>query len=142
MDLPRSFSATYNGLVCSFWESGRGTRSGTRAMVSQTTTQAAFFAGGEVEGAHRPDGHRGSHQENENSLGSCNAAARRIWLNLELAKKPPVCLEYILVHEMVHFLECRHNKRFLALMDQFMPTWRLVRNELNRAPLAYENWRY
>ena len=44
--------------------------------------------------------------------GTCNAAARRIWLNLELARKPPSCLEYIAVHEMVHFLERRHNDRF------------------------------
>ena len=74
--------------------------------------------------------------------GSCNAAARRIWLNLELVKKPAPCLEYVLVHEMVHFLERRHNKRFRELMDTLMPTWRLYREELNRAPLAHEEWRY
>jgi hypothetical protein len=61
--------------------------------------------------------------------------ARRIWLNLELAKKHPVCLEYILVHEMVHLLERRHNDRFRELMDRLMPQWRLYRDELNRAPL-------
>lgn len=74
--------------------------------------------------------------------GSCNAAARRVWLNLELAKKPPVCLEYILVHEMVHFLERHHNDRFRDLMDTVMPNWRLHRDELNRAPLAHEEWGY
>ena len=74
--------------------------------------------------------------------GSCNAEARRIWLNLELAKKPASCLEYILVHEMVHFLERDHNDRFRELMDRFMPQWRLHRDELNRAPLAHEDWRY
>jgi hypothetical protein len=74
--------------------------------------------------------------------GSCNAPARRIWVNLELAKKPPGCLEYILVHEMVHFLERRHNDRFKALMDRFMPHWRLHRDELNHFPLAHEEWRY
>jgi predicted metal-dependent hydrolase len=74
--------------------------------------------------------------------GSCNAAARRIWLNLELVKKPAPCLEYVLVHEMVHLLERRHNQRFHELMDTFMPTWRLYREELNRAPLAHEQWRY
>jgi predicted metal-dependent hydrolase len=74
--------------------------------------------------------------------GSCNAAARRIWLNLELAKKPPSCLEYILVHEMVHFRERHHNERFRALMDELMPTWRSIREELNRAPLAHEEWQY
>jgi len=74
--------------------------------------------------------------------GSCNAAARRILLNLELAKKPTACLEYILVHEMVHFLERHHTDRFRELMDTFMPSWRQHRDELNRAPLAHEDWRY
>lgn len=74
--------------------------------------------------------------------GSCNASARRIWLNLELAKKAPTCLEYILVHEMLHLLERRHSERFRELMDTLMPTWRLAREELNRAPLAHEEWQY
>lgn len=74
--------------------------------------------------------------------GTCNIEARRVWLNLELAKKPSVCLEYILVHEMVHFLERHHNERFRDYMDQFMPQWRLHREELNRAPLAHEDWAY
>lgn len=74
--------------------------------------------------------------------GSCNCRARRIWLNLELAKKSPQCLEYVLVHEMVHLLERYHNDRFKALMDQFMPQWRLYRDELNQAPLGHEQWVY
>ena len=74
--------------------------------------------------------------------GSCNAAAGRIWLNLELIKKPVQCLEYILVHEMVHLHERHHNDRFVEMMDRLMPTWRLRRKELNRAPLAHEEWRY
>lgn len=74
--------------------------------------------------------------------GACNIEAKRIWLNLELAKKPPACLEYILVHELVHLLERRHNDRFRAYMDAFMPQWRLHREELNRAPLAHEDWEY
>ena len=74
--------------------------------------------------------------------GSSNADAGRIWLNLDLARKPAICVEYILVHEMVHFLERRHNERFLDLMDRLMPQWRLHREELNRAPLAHEDWRY
>lgn len=73
---------------------------------------------------------------------TCNIAARRIWLNLELAKKPAACLEYILVHEMVHLLERHHNDRFRELMDRLMPQWRLYRDELNRSPLAYEDWKY
>jgi predicted metal-dependent hydrolase len=74
--------------------------------------------------------------------GACNIEERRIWLNLELAKKPPACLEYILVHEMVHLLERHHNDRFRAYMDEFLPQWRLHREELNRAPLAHEDWEY
>jgi predicted metal-dependent hydrolase len=74
--------------------------------------------------------------------GTCNIDARRVWLNLELAKKPRSCLEYILVHEMVHLLERQHNDRFTEYMDRAMPTWRLHREELNRAPLAHENWSY
>jgi len=72
--------------------------------------------------------------------GTCNVEARRIWLNLELVKKPVHCLEYILVHELVHLLERNHNDRFTALMDQFMPLWSQYRNELNRAPLEYGEW--
>ena len=74
--------------------------------------------------------------------GSCNVEAKRIWLNLELAKKPESCLVYILAHEMVHLLEREHNDRFHALMDRFLPQWRTYRDQLNRAPLAYEDWEY
>ena len=74
--------------------------------------------------------------------GSCNIEAGRIWLNLELIKKPTSCLAYVLVHEMVHLIERSHNARFQALMDRFMPQWRLYRDELNRAPLAHADWRY
>lgn len=56
--------------------------------------------------------------------GSCNIRCKRIWLNLELIKRPPQCLEYVLVHELVHLLERYHNKRFYGFMDQFMPDWR------------------
>jgi predicted metal-dependent hydrolase len=73
--------------------------------------------------------------------GSCNAEAQRIWLNLELAKKPVRCLEYTVVHEMAHFLERQHNDRFISLLDQYLPHWRLHRQELNSAPLAHETWR-
>ncbi|MBY6212362.1 M48 family metallopeptidase [Microbulbifer agarilyticus] len=74
--------------------------------------------------------------------GSCNATARRIWLNLELAQKPPECLEYILVHELVHLLERHHNDRFKLLMDKYLPDWRERRELLNRSPLANASWRY
>lgn len=56
--------------------------------------------------------------------GSCNVIAKRIWLNLNLIKKPLICLEYVLVHEMVHLLEANHSKRFYAHMERFMPQWR------------------
>ncbi len=74
--------------------------------------------------------------------GTCNIQARRIWLNLELIKKPVICLEYVVVHEMVHLLERKHNDRFAALMDQTMPQWRLHRAELNREPLGHVEWEY
>lgn len=74
--------------------------------------------------------------------GTCNSGAKRIWLNLELAKKPLVCLEYIVVHEMVHLLERSHNQRFVALMDQYLPHWRDLKDELNRLPVAHLDWGY
>jgi len=74
--------------------------------------------------------------------GTCNPDAKRIWLNLELAKKPIECLEYIIVHEMVHLLERSHNKRFISLMDVYLPKWQLYRDELNRLPVKYETWQY
>lgn len=74
--------------------------------------------------------------------GTCNIQARRIWINLELAKKSPRCLEYIVVHEMVHLLERLHNARFRSLMDQFLPQWQFLRDELNREPLGHEDWDY
>lgn len=74
--------------------------------------------------------------------GSCNPNTRRIWLNLELAKTPVQCLDYIIVHELVHLLERKHNDRFRSLMDTFMPQWRLHRDELNRVPLGHEHWCY
>ena len=72
--------------------------------------------------------------------GSCNVEARRIWVNLELAKKSDACLELVLLHEMVHLLERRHCERFREHMDRLMPQWRLYRDQLNRAPLAHEEW--
>lgn len=74
--------------------------------------------------------------------GSCNPHLGRIWLNLELAKKPPECLEYILVHELVHLVERHHNERFKSYMDTLMPDWRERRSLLNSSPLAHTEWRY
>lgn len=74
--------------------------------------------------------------------GSCNANARRIWLNLELVKKPPECLEYLIVHELTHLLVRHHDDRFHALMDKHLPRWQAIRKTLNAAPLAHEVWEY
>ncbi len=74
--------------------------------------------------------------------GSCNPSHKRIWLNLELIKKPINCLEYVVVHEIVHFLERTHNGNFISHMDRIMPPWRAFRDELNQAPLAHEHWKY
>ena len=72
--------------------------------------------------------------------GSCNPVSRRIWFNLELAKKPVQCLEYIVVHELVHLLERHHNERFAALVEKHVPQWRHYREMLKKAPLGHEEW--
>ena len=74
--------------------------------------------------------------------GTCNIEAKRIWLNLELAKKPLECLEYIVVHELVHLLERSNNDRFVRFMNEFMPKWRFHRDELNRLPFRHTDWKY
>jgi predicted metal-dependent hydrolase len=74
--------------------------------------------------------------------GSCNAQARRIWLNRELAKKPPECLEYLVVHELLHLLVRHHDERFFALLEQHLPKWRTTRKLLNAAPLGHAQWDY
>jgi predicted metal-dependent hydrolase len=74
--------------------------------------------------------------------GTCNIEKRRIWINLELAKKSESCLELIVAHEIVHLLERHHNERFMELLNKFLPKWRLYRAELNRAPLGHADWDY
>jgi len=81
-------------------------------------------------------------QRMKTKWGSCNARVGTFRLNTDLAKKPPECLEYLVVHEMAHLLEPTHNRRFVALMDQFMPNWQLCRAELNRLPVRHEDWVY
>ena len=73
--------------------------------------------------------------------GTCRHERRHIWLNLELAHKSPQCLEYIVVHEMVHLLERNHTGRFFDLMTAFMPHWQAQREELNGAPLGHQEWK-
>ncbi|MGW8535781.1 M48 family metallopeptidase [Rhodococcus qingshengii] len=72
--------------------------------------------------------------------GSCNRETGHIWFNIELAKKDPKCLEYIIVHEMTHYFERHHGARFTALMDRYMSDWHERRGDLNRSPLGHESW--
>lgn len=72
--------------------------------------------------------------------GSCNRETRHIWFNVELTKKHPDCLEYIVVHEMTHYLERNHGERFTKLMDGYLPDWRGRREQLNQSPLGHEEW--
>jgi len=81
-------------------------------------------------------------QRMKTKWGSCSPVTSGIRLNTELAKKPRECLEYIVVHEMVHLLEPTHNSRFVASMDQFMPKWQFYREVLNRLPVHHERWKY
>lgn len=74
--------------------------------------------------------------------GACNHDDRRVWLNSELAKKPIGCIEYIVVHELVHLIEPTHSRRFVELMDRFLPDWRSRRAQLSSSPLANETWTY
>lgn len=74
--------------------------------------------------------------------GTCNPNAGRIWLNLELAKKPLECIEYIVVHELIHLIEPSHNKRFITLLDEHLPKWKFYRDELNRLPISHSGWKY
>lgn len=74
--------------------------------------------------------------------GTCNIKSKRIWLNLELAKKPDHCLEYVLVHEMIHILERHHTEKFRAYMTKFVPKWELYKDELNGQILSHEKWEY
>jgi predicted metal-dependent hydrolase len=81
-------------------------------------------------------------QQMKTKWGSCNPRNCSIRLNTELAKKPRDCLEYIVVHEMAHLLEPTHNRRFIGLMDRFMPNWRHRRDQLNQLPVRHEEWEY
>jgi len=81
-------------------------------------------------------------QRMKTKWGSCNARSRNIRLNTDLAKKPRECLEYIIVHELIHLRERHHNDNFTALVNRFLPQWKLRRDDLNAAPLAHVRWNY
>lgn len=72
--------------------------------------------------------------------GSSNPDRRTVRLNTELARKHPECLEYVVLHELSHFVSRRHDKRFIALLDEHLPHWRTIRDTLNTGPLAHEVW--
>ena len=105
-----------------------------KAVVPAVVVRWSAVLGVEIAGFHV--------QQMKTKWGSCTHRAGTIRLNTELAKKPKECLEYIVVHEMTHLLEPTHNARFLALMDQFMPNWRLRRDHLNLLPVRHEEWAY
>ncbi len=73
--------------------------------------------------------------------GSCNHRTKRIWLNLELAKKPISCIEYVLVHEIIHLVEKKHNNDFVFLLEKYFPKWKIEKENLNKFILSYENWK-
>lgn len=81
-------------------------------------------------------------QKMKTRWGSCNPQKRNIRLNLELAKKPEICLEYIFLHEIIHFFEPTHGTNFVKLMDENMFNWRLIRKQLNDEPLSHSDWKY
>lgn len=81
-------------------------------------------------------------QQMKTRWGSCNSCKHTIRLNTELAKKPLECLEYLVVHEMIHIIEPTHNEHFHALLNHHMPDWNLRRQALNRLPLKHEQWQY
>ena len=79
-------------------------------------------------------------QRMKTKWGSCTPQTKIIRLNLELTKKPHECLEYIVVHELLHLIEPSHNSRFVSLLEQHLPRWKFYRDELNRLPVKHEEW--
>ncbi|MCB9169979.1 MAG: M48 family metallopeptidase [Flavobacteriales bacterium] len=79
-------------------------------------------------------------QRMKTKWGGCSPATRTLRLNSELAKKPKECVEYIVVHELMHLLEPTHNARFISLMDLHLPKWRHHRDAINGLALRAEAW--
>lgn len=75
-------------------------------------------------------------QKMKTKWGSCTPSLGSIRINLDLARRSTELLEYVVVHELSHLIEPSHNHRFVSLMDQFLPKWRLFRDELNRLPVS------
>jgi predicted metal-dependent hydrolase len=74
--------------------------------------------------------------------GTCNQKSARVLINLELAKKPIACIEYVIVHELVHLIEKKHNEKFQNLMTKYLPKWQSIKEGLNSFVLSYEKWKY
>ena len=74
--------------------------------------------------------------------GTCNHKRARVLINLELAKKPLACVEYVVVHELLHLIEKKHSDKFVALMTKYLPKWKGIKEELNSFILSYEEWKY
>lgn len=72
--------------------------------------------------------------------GTCNPKDKRVWLNLELAKKSLHCIDYVFVHELVHLVENGHSERFIRILESVLPNWERQREELNEGPLGYSEW--
>ena len=81
-------------------------------------------------------------QRMKTKWGSCSHTVSAIRLNAELAKKPRECVEYVVVHEMIHLIEPNHGKGFIARMERVMPLWRQYRRILNQLPVRHEDWLY
>jgi predicted metal-dependent hydrolase len=107
-------------------------RNQIKTAIRPVITRWASIMGVEVSGFHV--------QRMKTKWGSCNHITGTIRVNTELAKKPKECLEYIVVHEMVHLIEPTHNRRFISIMDRFMPNWRFQRDQLNSLPVGHEEW--
>ena len=81
-------------------------------------------------------------QRMKTKWGGCSPPRRTIRLNTDLARKPRECLEYIVVHELAHFVEPTHGAPFVALMERLLPNWQFSRAQLNRLPVSHEDWAY
>ena len=73
--------------------------------------------------------------------GTCNYKRKKVLFNLELAKKPENCIEYVVLHELLHLIEEKHSEKFTALLNKYMPKWKNEKEELNRLILSHEEWR-
>ena len=74
--------------------------------------------------------------------GTCNPKRARILINLELSKKPLACVEYVVVHELLHLIEKKHDDKFVALMTKYIPKWKSIKQELNSFVLSHDEWEY